>query len=286
MSNGIFGSVRPAIINIDTDVDVLYHYMPSRGETSEEYAGYKRLEPSNCLVPSIMDDDESNIVGLYSLRLPLDTFNKKGFYTIYIRPKRIKTTIVDVGVLAAYTNTKGIVLSTGSGGISGINDLTGYVIEFEDGTTRVIKSCNRCEPVVINTNDGYPKSTRYNLVDTTSNLLFCTVSPSSAPSFKPNATPYIGGPGVEITISNTKFNPKMIEIEMTEHNADTISYMLEGDQANDRDNSIITTYNSNHEIYHQSDYYVLKDRLGRPLYNLKKKRNNIDHGQDYENIFD
>ena len=72
---------------------------------------------------------------------------------------------------------------------------------------------------------------------------------------------------------------------MVDHDMETLSYMLEGDQANDRDNSIITTYNYNHEIYHQSDIYVLKDRLGNPIYNIRKKRNNIDHSQDYENVF-
>jgi hypothetical protein len=62
--------------------------------------------------------------------------------------------------------------------------------------------------------------------------------------------------------------------------------MLEGDQVNDRDNAIITTYNDKNEIYHQSDYYVLKDKLGKPLYSVKKKRESIDINQSYENIID
>ena len=65
---------------------------------------------------------------------------------------------------------------------------------------------------------------------------------------------------------------------------DTLSYMLEGDQINDRDNAIITTYNDKKEIYHQSDYFVLKDELGTPVYNVRKKRTNIDTNQEYENI--
>ena len=89
---------------------------------------------------------------------------------------------------------------------------------------------------------------------------------------------------MEVRIVNTKFTPKMIEVEMVEHDADTISYMLEGDVVNDRDNAIITTYNDRDEIYHQSDYYVEKDSLGNPLRNVKKKRDNIDHSQDYNNV--
>ena len=110
------------------------------------------------------------------------------------------------------------------------------------------------------------------------------VASATAPSFNPNGYPYIGVPGEEITLCNTLFTPKMIEIEMVDHDADTISYMLEGDQVRDRDNAIITTYNEDKEIYHQADYYTVKSRLGLPLYDVKQGRENIDTSQSYENI--
>ena len=285
MSTGVFGSIRPADINPTLDVDMYYFYRPSRGETDDTIKGYKKLNPSECLSYCVTDDDESKIVGMYNLKLPLDKFNRKGIYTVYIRPKERTTNIVDVSVLAAYPTVKGVVLNLKSTELNGLTDLTGYRIEMGNGVSRLIKSCNRCEPVIVNTGDGYPKSTRYNLTDGGSNLVFCTVSPSSSPTFKTNAAPYIGEPGLEVKVVNTKFTPKAVEIEMVDHDMETLSYMLEGDQANDRDNSIITTYNYNHEIYHQSDIYVLKDRLGNPIYNIRKKRNNIDHSQDYENVF-
>jgi hypothetical protein len=165
-------------------------------------------------------------------------------------------------------------------------NLIGYRLEFEDGSTRLIKSCNRCEPVIVNTGDGYPKSTRYNLTDKSSDLIFCTVSPSSSPTFKPNVKPYIGEPNINVKVINTFFTPQMYTIEMVTHDFDTLSYMLEGDQVVDKDNAIITTYNDKNEIYHQSDYYVLKDSLGTPIYNVKKKRTNIDISQSYDNIID
>lgn len=284
MSTGVFGSIRPANINPDVDVTMYYQYKPSRGETDENFLGYKDLNPSECLSSCVRDDDESPILGLYNLKLPLKYFGRKGVYDIYIKPKECPATIVDVSVLAAYPSVKGVVFNLNSGELNGLTDLTGYRIDYGNGVSRLIKSCNRCEPVIVNTGDGYPKTTRYNLTDSSSNLVFCTVSPSSAPTFKANANPYIGEPGLEVNVVNTKFSPKLIEVEMVDHDMDTISYMLEGDQINDRDNGLITTYNDNHEIYHQSEYYVLKDRLGNPLYNVKKKKSNIDHGQDYENI--
>jgi hypothetical protein len=286
MSSGVFGTVRPAKVNISRDVEILYTYTPSRGESSEDFNGFKKLESSECLVPSAKHDNENNIInGLYKLRLPLDKFNKKGIYTLYVRPKERKAKIVDVSKLAAYPDVKGIVLDLSYGDMKGLDEnLIGYRIEFNNGDTRLIKSCNRCEPIVVNTGDGYPKATRYNLTDGSSNYVFCTVSPSSSPTFRPNATPYMGEPGIEVKVINTFFTPQLFSIEMVTHDMDTLSYMLEGDQVNDRDNAIITTYNDNHEIYHQSDYYVLKDKLGTPIYNVRKKRETPDINQNYDNI--
>lgn len=286
MSSGVFGSVRPARITPSRDVDIYYKYAPSAGETASDFNGYKPLNSSECLVPATLHNKETiTIEGMYTLRLPLNEFNRKGIYTVYVMPKACSATVVDVSVLAAYPDIKGIVFNTTTGGLAGLDDnLTGYRIEFEDGTTRLIKSCNKCEPVVVNTGDGYPKSTRYNLTDNSSNYVFCTVTPSSAPSFRPNSAPYIGEPGVQVTVYNTFFSPKVFEIEMVDHDADTLSIMIEGDQVNDRDKGIITTYNDNHEIYIQQQYEVLKDRLGNPLYNIKKKREGIDTSQDYNNI--
>lgn len=285
MSSGVFGTVRPAKLTPSKDVDILYTYAPSRGESDADFNGFKYLNAGECLVPAIEQDNEGVVInGLFKLRLPLDKFNRKGIYTLYIRPKEVKITIVDVSVLAAYPDIKGVVLNTKDNNIG--ENLIGYRLEFEDGTTRLIKSCNRCEPVIVNTGDGYPKSTRYNLTDSSSDFVFCTVSPSSSPTFKPNAKPYIGEPGKEVKLINTFFTPQMYVIEMVTHDMDTLSYMLEGDQTNDRDNAIITTYNDKHEIYHQSDYYVLKDKLGNPLYTVRKRREIIDTNQSYDNIID
>ena len=149
---------------------------------------------------------------------------------------------------------------------------------------RLITSCNRCEPVLVTIADSYPKATRYRLTDNGSNLVFCTVTPSSSPNFKPNVTPYIGEAEKEVILTNTKFNPLMVEIEMVDHDADTLTYAIEGDQVRDRDRAIITTYNDEKDIYMQQEYYTVKDRLGNPLRDVKTKRESIDGSQEYDKV--
>jgi hypothetical protein len=114
-----------------------------------------------------------------------------------------------------------------------------------------------------------------------STLSFLTVTPSSAPSFKANAAPYIGKPTQRILLVNTMFEPVMIDLELVEHDADTISTMLEGSQLRSLDNGLITTFNSDNEIYNQSENFTLKDsETGQPIYEVKQNRtNNVDYSQ-------
>lgn len=263
MSNGIFGSVIPADVNIDNDVEIFYNYKPNRGDDGDNTGFEKVPSPSIWLKKSQYGDTE--IEGLYNLRLPLSVFNKKGIYTVYIKPKEMETTVISIGTIGAYQDVKGIVLNA----IEGIGtNMVGSRIEFEYQDvmyTKIIRSCNYCVKT--------PQSDLYNLTDSqSSGLIFCTVTPS--------ATSESGGyagiwptSGTEVKIVNTKFAPKMLEVEMKEHDIETLSYMLEGNQINDMDNGVITTLNDNNEVYHQSEYYTLKDKLGNPLYTVKKKVN-------------
>lgn len=281
---GIYGTVRAANINPELDVDILYYYRPTRSTTSDDFPTFMSLDTSY-LVKA--EDEGGTILGLFNLELPLDKFNKKGIYTIYIRPKELNVTIRDVSVLAAYPDVKGVIFDTGD--LNGDDDLTGYRIEYFDGqerseTVRLITSSHLCEAVLANVADGFPQETRYRLTDTSSNYLFCTVTPSTATSYKSNYAPYIGKPNEKVVLINTKFDPIMLEIEMVEHDDDTISYMIEGDQVRNRDNAIITTYNDDREIYKQQDYYTVKNELGVPLYDVKQKRENIDGSQAYDNV--
>ena len=290
--SGMYGTVKPADINISNDVEIFYHYRPSINTEDINFTNFKTL-PTNVLSPCTTKQDGENISisGLFNLRLPLDKFDKKGIYTIYIRPKEIKASITDIATLAAYPDVRGVVF-TADGEIErfkGANSLAGYRIEYlnsdgvKTGEFKLITSSNLATATTYQLNNAYEKGTKYyyNMGGTT---IFCTVTPSLAPTFKPNEQPNIGNPGQDVILVNTNFNPVMIELEMVDHDAETISYMLEGNQLIDKDNALITTFNKYGEIYHQSEYGAYKDAYGNPLYEFKKKKDIVDNNQVLENL--
>ena len=293
---GLYGTVRSAKIDPNRDAELFYFYRPNRSTTDEDFSMFKKLSSSN-LVPSNGEVDggiENILPGMFNLRLPLDTFNDTGIYTIYIRPKENILKLQDVSVLADYPDIRGVVINKND--VDGVTDLTGYRIEYFDTTTAqptrtdrafIITSCNFCKPVWVTVTNNTNIPRRYQYTDTSSNLLFCTLTPCSYGEYSPNVAPNIGTGEPDkdvVAVINTKFSPVMIEIEMVEHDAETITTMLEGDTIMDHDNAIMTHYNENKEIYQQYDFYEQKNSLGEPLYTVKRKRENIDSSKNYDDI--
>ena len=85
---------------------------------------------------------------------------------------------------------------------------------------------------------------------------------------------------------NTLFEPIQLDIEMTTHDVDTISWMLENSQLRDLDNGLVTTFNDDNELYVQHEHYTLKDEYtGEPVYEVKEKKNdNIDFSQSINDL--
>ena len=293
---GLYGTVRSAKIDPNKDAELFYYYRPNRSTTDEDFSKFKKLDASNLVAANGEVDYqiEDILPGMFNLRLPLDTFNDTGIYTVYIRPKEHILKLQDVSVLADYPEIRGVVVNKND--VGGVTDLTGWRIEYFDTTqtppTRterafIITSCNFCKPVWVTVTDSINIPRRYQYTDSSSNMLFCTLTPCSYGDYSPNVAPNIGTGDPDkdlVAVINTKFSPVMIEIEMVEHDAETITTMLEGDTIMDHDNAIMTHYNDNKEIYQQYDFYEQKNTLGEPLYSVKRKRENIDSREDYDNI--
>jgi hypothetical protein len=300
MSVGSYGVIRSADMSPE-DVDIILNYTPSRDETANFVL--TKLDAKSILRPyynSTTTGGNANIEilgGLYNLRLPAEQFNKLGIYTIYLRPAQIRTKILDCGVLSSLPNVKGVIIDLNDVPTDYRNKfvnqgLVGFRIEYlnSDGTKipnffRIITSSFFCEPVVQNLTNTSQKAIRYRYSDNNTNLIYCTVSPSSAPTNKPNATPYIGQPNQDIIISNTYFNPITLDIEIAEHDISTLAIALYGNQTKSIDDGVYTIYDTQNNIYKQYNLYEIRDQFNSLLYEVRQDRgNNIDYSKNFTNI--
>lgn len=298
MATGVYGTIRPADVS-PNDMEIYYHYSPSRATTGN--VNLIKISNPNNIIKKVDDPNHPGEIfgGMYTLTLPTSIFNLKGIYSLIIRPKQIRTKITDCGILSAFPDVKGVIFDTSTINAADINKfenggLTGFRIEYitTDPTAsekkvqnvfRIITSNNKCEPVSENLTNTTQKSIRYRFNDN-STLVFCTVTPSSAPNVKPNALPFIGLPGQDVILTNTYFNPVMLEIEMVDNDFDTLANGLFGNQSRSVADGIYTIYNTQNQIYKQYDLFEIKDEFDKPLYEIREQRTNIDFTKDFNQI--
>jgi len=297
MATGNYGTIRPADVSVE-DVEMWYSYTPSRELITT--VELNSLDPAEVLIPASDPNNVSEILGgLYTLKLPTSIFGSKGYYSIIIRPKQIRTTIQDCGVLIDNQDVKGIAFDINQIPIE-LQDrfengnLVGYRVEYlkeQTGTGqdkiqnlfRIITSNNRSLPIT--QNQGNSNASQAYTFNDNATTVFCTVTPSSAPSIKPNATPFIGNPQQRVIITNTFFNPVMLEIEMVEYDDETLAYALYSNQTKSLDDGIYTIYNFGNQIYKQYNLYEVKDQFsGKPLYEVREQKFTIDPTKDFDDI--
>ena len=305
MSTGTYGIVRPADVTPD-DVEIFYSFTTSRDKIGNDLV---KIPNANDVLLKVNNPNRTQsssnpfeiFGGMYTLKLPVATFSSRGIYTIIIKPIEIRTKIVDVGVLSAFPDIRGLIfdLSTIPQNLASRfenNGLIGYRIEYLESTTtgnnvgklpnifRVVTSNNRAEPVNQNLTNSNQKAIRYRFNDNAS-LTFCTVSPNSASNVLPNAFPFIGNPNQNVIITNTFYNPLMIEVEMVEHDVETLAFGLFGNQSKSLDDGIYTIYNFSNQIYKQYDLYEIKDKFsGKPLFEVREEKNSIDFSKNFNNV--
>ena len=298
MAVGNYGTIRPADVALD-DIEVFLHYTPSRNEIGDETI--TKLNTIDILSENEFDPNNDGnfklFSGTYTLTLPRDVFNDKGIYTIIIKPLEIRTKITDTGVLAAKSDIKGLIFDSALPEVDEVsgkfaNDgLVGYRIEYisketglkERNMFRIITSNNKVDSANVNMTNTSQKAIKYVFNDN-STLVFCTVTPSSTSNTKPNATPFIGESDQEVIITNTFFNPIQIEIEMVEHDIETIAYGIYGPQTKSIKDGIFTNYNFDKEIYKQYNLFEILDEFGEPLFEIKEPKTNIDTSKDFDDI--
>jgi hypothetical protein len=297
MATGNYGTIRPADVSVE-DVEIFYSFTPNRESITT--VELQPLDPTQVLIPASNPDNVNEIFGgLYTLKLPTSIFGTKGYYSIIIRPKQIRATIQDCAVLIDNQDVKGIVFDINQIPLEVQNrfengNLVGYRVEYlkeQSGTGqdkiqnlfRIITSNNRALPIT--QNQGNSNASQAYTFNDNSTSVFCTVTPTSSPSFKPNATPFIGNPQQEVIITNTFFNPVMLEIEMVEYDEETLAYALFSNQTKSLEDGIYTIYNFGNEIYRQYNLYEVKDQFsGKPLFEVREQKFTIDPTKDFDDI--
>ena len=303
MAVGSYGITRPADVS-PSDVEILYHYTPDRLSTT--IPNLKKLVSEDILTPifhnsettdSTTAPDNEILGGLYNLKLKASDFSELGIYTLHFRPKQIRTSITDCGVLASLPSVRGLVIDLTN--VPSVDNnkftpqgLVGYRVEYINSTTnqkipnfyRVVTSSFFCEPVTSNLTNTTDKAIRYRYKDSVTNLMFLTLTPSSAPSSRPNVVPFIGEPSQKIILTNTFFNPTTMEIQMVEHDASTLAHALYGNQTKAVAPGIYTIYDENNNIYKQFNLYEIKDQFNSTLYEVREERTNIDETLNLTNI--
>jgi hypothetical protein len=289
MATGSYGVIRPADVS-PVDVEIIVNYTPTRDDTAN--FTLTSLNAQEVLTPYFNNSETGGnpdieiLGGLYNLKLPANQFNALGIYTVYIRPAQIRTNINDCGVLSAFPNVRGLIFNLEQIPSQFRNKfvaqgLVGFRVEYlnDDGSKipnffRIITSSFFCEPVTENLTNSSQKAIRYRYVDSPTNLIFCTLTPSSSPTNKPNATPFIGQPNQNVIITNTYFNPITVEVEIVEDDLSTLSLALYGNQTKSMDDGIYTIYDKDNNIYKQYNLYEVREDRG----------DNIDYSKNFTNI--
>lgn len=305
--NSTYGIVKPSLIDIANDVEIWYHYRPSRSSEDPDFNHFRKYpNVTSILKQSTVGDDDailndSTLLGMYQLNLPVATFGRKGIYTIYIKPREYVFTIKDIGALGAYPDVRGIVIDLNEisedENLFNTDNLVGCRVDYftpQNGANgkfrreqyyRIITSNNKCEVMSQNLTTTNTNANAYRFNDS-GTLAFLTVTPSSGPDFKGNVRPFIGSPNQRIVISNTNFDPVMIEVEMVEHDIETLSIMQEGNVVRNLDNGRVSYYNFNNEIYKQYEFFTAKDNYtSKNVAEVKiDKTGNIDNSLDINEL--
>lgn len=303
MAVGAYGITRPADVS-PADVEILYHYAADRKTSTTPYL--TKLDSTAILTPIYHNENTTTVTtaqnneilgGLYNLKLSAGNFSELGIYTLHLRPKQVRTTITDCGVLASLSSVRGLVIDLNNVPAEDQakftpQGLVGYRIEYLNSTNnqkipnffRLVTSCFYCTPITSNLTNTTDKAIRYQYSDAATSFMFMTVTPSSAPSSRPNVVPFIGEPGQSIILTNTYFNPTTVEIEMVEHDSSTLAHALYGNQTKAVAPGIYTIYDSNNNIYKQYNLYEIKDQFNDTLYEVREERTSIDETLNLTNI--
>jgi len=94
-------------------------------------------------------------------------------------------------------------------------------------------------------------------------------------------TPFIGQPGQTIRITNTFFDPVMIEVELAEDTIETLSHALYGNQIKRLEDGKYLIYDKDGNVYKAYNLYEVQNNLGdTKLLEVRQETEDIDNDTD------
>jgi hypothetical protein len=288
MAIGIYGTKKLADVDYN-DLDILYAFSPDRETITDN-----QLNP---LFSNISNSDFTKMFGAdgaYKLRLPASVFSQLGFYVVLIKPKTFQTNIIDCSFIVTETNEdiqisrKGIVIPKLQ--FQGTGSLIGYQIEYFDDNGIKIKNFHKIitgsDPVnpAQNTAQSVQGSTTsYSLNDNGASL-FLTVTPDEVSLISNTAKADLGKAGQKILISNTFFDPVMLEIEMVDQTIKTLSYGMFGNSTRDMETGLFSIFDENNNLYKQYNLLTRKKIFSNGNIDYKEERTIINYNQNFNDL--
>jgi hypothetical protein len=167
--------------------------------------------------------------------------------------------------------------------------LIGYQIEYFDDNGVKIKNLHRIVTssdlvsVSSNSSNINPSSVSY-VLDSTGNNLFLTLTPDEVSLITKEQKPDLGKAGQKIIISNTFFDPVMIEVEMVDQNIKTLSYGIFGNAVRDTGTGVFSIFDENNNLYKQYNLLTRKNQFTNAILDVKEERTSINLNQNFGNI--
>lgn len=288
MAVGIYGTKKLADVDYN-DIDILYSYYPNRESVTDN-----QLKP---LYANISSGDFAKLFGAdgaYRMKLPSNIFNKLGFYVILIKPKTFETSIIDCSFVVTESNDniqiskRGIVIPKLQ--FQGTGSLIGYQVEYFDDNGvkiknfhRIITSSDAVSPAQ-NTNQTVQGSTTSYTLNENGASLFLTLTPDEISLISNTAKADLGKSGQKILISNTFFDPTMIEIEMVDQNIKTLSYGMFGNSTRDMETGLYSIFDENNNLYKQYNLLTVKKLFSNGNVDYKEQRSSINYNQTFNDL--
>lgn len=288
MAVGIYGTKKMADVDYN-DVDILYTYSPSRESIADN-----QFKP---MFSSVSNNDFLKMFGAdgaYKLKLPASIFKDLGFYTVLIKPKTFETTIIDCSFIVTETSEdiqisrKGIVIPKLQ--FQGTGSLIGYQIEYFDENGVKIKNLHKIvtgsDPVspAQNTSQSVQGSTSSYVLNENGASLFLTLTPDEVSLISNTAKADLGKSGQKILISNTFFDPIMIEVEMVDQTIKTLSYGIFGNSTKDNETGLFSIFDENNNLYKQYNLITRKKRFTNGEVVYKEERTNVNFNQGFNDL--